>query len=132
MDFNSSANTYDHDSLNVNGSDDPFYRYKMPALAVTIIELNGGTTVITNIDAVAAAIYRKSADLKAHFQKQLSRNAQIKPTGLHVSGRLTAPVLQAALQKYIQTQVLCDRCGCPETHGKTKSCSACGHATRAK
>ena len=36
-------------SLNINGSSDPSYRYKMPPIQSTIIKSNGGDTIINNL-----------------------------------------------------------------------------------
>lgn len=116
--------------INVNGCDDPYYRYKMEKLYVITNDAKGGTTIIRNCQTVAEAIYRKISDLKTFYSKNLGLNARVKNGELHIPGRFKEEVLQKALQTYIDSDVLCKKCKCPETHREDKGalrCHACGH-----
>lgn len=131
MDFASATLTssLDTDMVNVNGSDDPFYRYKMQMIRVTYISVNGGTTVIDNAHRVAGDIYRDLPDLKSCFAKGLSGRVTVKDNKLYIPGRHIASELQRILTVYIDANVLCVRCGNPETvkHRKReRKCQACG------
>lgn len=116
--------------MNINGSDDPFYRYKMPALAVEHRKNN--TTVITNLDEVCKSLSREPEDVMKWFRNALATRV----TKNTLSGRLSAEVLQTFLQDYINRFVLCESCGNPETKMKVAKrsgvklgCHACGHVT---
>lgn len=117
--------------LNVNESDDPFYRYKMEKLYVITTDTKGGTTIIRNIQTVSKAIYRTASDLKSFYSKHLGLNASVKNDELYIPGRFAQETLQKALQHYINNYILCSKCKSPETHhNKNKTaytCSACGH-----
>lgn len=132
MDFceTESSAAADAAQLNVNGSDDPHYRYKMPSLEVTILSKFGGTTSVTNADTVASAIYRELSDLSSCFSKSLGTRAKVQKSDgtIEIPGKHDVQVLQEHLQKYILTNVLCQKCGSPETlsHKKKRKCQACG------
>lgn len=127
MDFATSES--EQPMLNVNGSDDPHYRYKMPPLETTIINCKGGLTLITNIDKVCTSIFRVAVDLKKFYSKSLGLTAQLVDEGLQIPGRFDTTVLQEKLQRYINKVVLCSKCKCPETLPVKKNklrCAACG------
>lgn len=130
MDFSEAAMNDEQqvDLLNVNGSDDPHYRYKMPPMEVTIVSKFGGTTVITNATTVATAIYRVPSDLSSCFSKSLGTRAKVYNETIEIPGKHEVGVLQEHLQKYIRNNVLCNKCGSPETlpHKKKRKCHACG------
>lgn len=75
--------------INVDGSEDPYYRYKMPPLKVSSISMNGGTTVIVNAENVAKAIYRTAHDLQKCFSRGLACRVTIKNLELHIPGAHT-------------------------------------------
>lgn len=110
---------------NINGDDDPFNRYKMPRVSVQ--QLADNTTIFTNIDQVAKSLGRTSEEIFRALQKELHTRCNTKKNT--INGQLTRQELQEALQKYINTDVLCKKCGNPETiHIKQKiHCKACGH-----
>lgn len=118
--------------MNVDGSLDPTYRYKMPRMVVTTVESKGGLTRLTNTEALAKSLYRTPEQLRGHFTSDLKMSVRLIPEGsvqvLQFPGKLALSPLQASLTKYIQNNVLCVTCRCPETKmdlGKI-SCSACG------
>lgn len=119
--------------INVNGSDEPTYRYKMPALETRIIGKSGGTTVITNIDAVASAIFRSVDDLKPVFTRGIAGKVKMTSKGLELAGKWDGTALQKMLQKYIDKHVLCPKCRNPETplRGKVHKCLGCGYKINA-
>lgn len=131
MDFTSGASGASGASglVNVNGSNDPCYRYKMHLLATKYIAKNGGTTIIENAEQVARDIYRDLSDLKSCMAKGIGGRVQIEGNTLAVQGRWTQEELQQLLTRYIQAHVLCSKCGNPETVlvKKKRRCQACGH-----
>jgi translation initiation factor 5 len=123
----------DDNLINVNGCDDPYYRYKMPRLHVEHISKQGGNTVITNAQVVSVSIYRELRDLKSYFSKTLGAkvSAGVLDGSLVLRGTKSAKDLQALLQKYISKDVLCQSCGNPETVRQPskrpcRKCQACG------
>lgn len=131
MDFTTSNNQASIDAMvNVNGSDDPHYRYKMQLIKVKYIALNGETTIIVNASTVAHDIYRELSDLRSCFAKGIAGRVTIKQDELYIPGHHAVQDLQRTLAKYIAHDVLCNACGNPETllHRKRKrKCQACGN-----
>lgn len=130
MDFCETESPVDIEQLNVNGSDDLHYRYKMPPLKVVVLGKSGGTTCVTNANTVASAIYREITDLSSCFSKSLGTRAKAQKSDgtVEIPGKHDAQILQEYLQKYIMSNVLCDKCGSPETlpYKKKRKCHACG------
>lgn len=131
MDFTTNTNDeVDLILINVNGSNDPHYRYKMQPIMTDRIAKNGGTTIISNASAIAHDIYRELPDLKSCFAKGLGSKVDIVENTLHIPGDHDVEILQGILQKYINNKVLCEKCGNPETlphKKKSYKCQACGH-----
>lgn len=124
-------------SLNIDGSTDPMYRYKMPKISVTVLESKGGITQVSNTEAIAHAIYRTPEQLRAHFSFDLKSAVRVVTSGNGVSvlqfpGKLSSESLQSSLFKYIKNNVLCSTCQCPETTLTVDkiTCSACGTIRR--
>ena len=134
MDFTSENDEVnDMTLINVNGSNDPHYRYKMQPIRTDRIAKNGGTTIITNAGAIAPDIYRELSDLKSCFAKGLGSKVDVVENTLHIPGDHSAEILQNILQKYINNKVLCEKCGNPETlphKKKSYKCQACGHVCK--
>jgi translation initiation factor 5 len=136
--------------VNMDGSDDPFYRYTMPAVAIKVPcaaavltrEVEGTTkmikTLITNIDDLCAAVGRPvdcfvrtsvshDADLITYFGQELSANSKIDPktAKCYVTGNCKQEDLQRCCYKFIQDFVMCKACKNPETYvvveGKKKN-----------
>lgn len=105
-------------ALNMDGSDDPFYRYKMPAMQVKV---EGSTkmvkTVLLNLDDVCRAIGRPCDHLLVYLGQQFNAATQsAKRTGkAYISGSREQAEVQDQVFKFLQDAVLCSRCGKPET-----------------
>ena len=97
-------------SLNINGSEDPFYRYKMPGIQVRIVGRgNGKNTVLTNLEAVARALRRPPMLVAKHLA--LSSSTELKHGGTVLPGWHSADDLQRRLEPFINDFVLCPVCG---------------------
>ena len=120
--------------LNINNGDDPFYRYKMPALQ---IKQQTNCVIIENLVQVAKSLHRSPVMIMKFFGIRLGTQVSIQK--MSVNGAFKGPELQEALQEYIEQYVLCPSCGNPETDiyvkaSKTnenkkrykRSCKACG------
>jgi len=129
--------------INVNGSDDDFYRYKMPAVEVK----NEGSgylntkTVLLNLDDIGKAIARPAKVIAKFLAVELGVSAGGGKGGQphHLKGMFAADDLQLKLIGFIAQFVLCGVCGDPGTCcGATPddalalNCKACGNTTRVR
>jgi translation initiation factor 5 len=123
--------------LNIGGSIDPAFRYKMPRL-VTKIEGrgNGIKTVIVNCQDVSDALHRPVSHLVKFFGCELGaqskydkKNEKCLVTGAHENAEM-----QELVNLFCTKFVLCPTCNLPETALSIKSkkgeiwhkCAACG------
>lgn len=116
--------------ININGTDDPYYRYKMPKLEITIISKKGGTTQVDNGLQVAESIYRTLPDLTSYYSKSMGARVKVENGMMMIPGIHEQQHLQTLLFKYINANVLCEKCGNPETlpyKKQKRKCQACGH-----
>jgi len=125
--------------VNMDGSDDPFYRYQMPAL---LVKFEGTSkmkkSVLVNLPDVSGKIGRPADHLLTYLGQSLNAGCKIeKGTGkAYVTGFHSEAVLQSYVLKFIQETVMCHHCRNPETscvlEGKKKSrvlylsCKSCG------
>jgi len=120
--------------MNINGTDDPFYRYKMEPLDLTVTRKNGGTCIVKNTDAVVTSLARDPKQIAKYFSGVLKRPVKVVKGCWTFSGVVNVANLQEILQKYINAFVLCGTCGNPETKMSEKltkmKCAGCGSTTR--
>ncbi len=118
--------------ININGSKDDFYRYKMDVIQIS----NGGTgngqfTVIKNMKAIEKAINTPTDVLFKYLAFSLGSSYNNKKNSL--SGMHTQENIQLKIYDYIHYFVICIECGIPEltyilVKKKVKcTCSACGN-----
>lgn len=111
--------------MNIIQNDDPFYRYKMPKMILTV---QGNFTVITNITDVAAALNRDPVEILKMFGYK--RSTSVNEKKWMINGT-KYPMLQDDLTEYINTYIRCQTCDNPETtYLKEKNklymkCAAC-------
>jgi translation initiation factor 2 subunit 2 len=128
------------DMINVNGTTDPFYRYVMPKIEVKVEGTNKMIrTYIMNINIIAECLNRTAEYINTFLGQELSVNQcyDKQTERFYVSGKYDQQKIQSALQKMINSFVLCKKCGNPETvniiSGKKKNmtinlnCRSCGH-----
>jgi len=129
--------------VNMDGSDDPFYRYTMPTLQVKV---EGTTkmikTQLMNIENVAQAVGRPPSYLVTYFGQELNSNSKwdAKEGKAYVTGNQDPKAMQDLVFKFIKKFVSCGACGNPETQitmgGGKKSkeiilnCISCGSKTK--
>ncbi|EGD78511.1 EIF5 protein [Salpingoeca rosetta] len=128
--------------LNVNRSiDDPFYRYKMPAVIAKVEgKGNGIKTVIPNMSEIAKALDRPPSYPTKYFGIELGAQTKMdeKNDRYIVNGAHTADDLQNTLDGFIQKFVLCPSCDNPETELRVskktikQKCAACGYSGQLK
>lgn len=139
-------------TLNVDGSEDPSYRYKMPRLVSKVEGRgNGVKTVLVNCTDLAASLNRSTGQVTKFFGCHLGAMTKLatekddeNSEKCIVNGSHDNKDLQEALFDYIKKFVLCPNCGNPETEqllkGGKKSkknatvllkCKACGSLAEA-
>lgn len=122
-------------SLNIGGSEDAFFRYKMPDIEVKIEGRgNGIKTVLPNIADIGQAIHRNPEYPTKYFATELgalSKWDSERNVGI-VNGAHSKDQLKKLLNDFITRYVLCPQCNLPETDLKVKDkkifakCLACG------
>ena len=119
--------------MNINDSDDIFYRYKMPILNINHYgKGNGKFTNLINIIDICKSINIPIKILMVYLTKSLGTN--YKETSLN--GHYEKDELIKLIIKFNKEFVLCQKCNIPELtpilEGKKKNikliyrCSACG------
>jgi translation initiation factor 2 beta subunit (eIF-2beta)/eIF-5 len=120
--------------LNINGKIDPNYRYKMHKLQTKTKKNN--KTYFHNLEIVSNELQRDSKEILKWYGYTLGVNSNTKDFSLN--GQYNTKKLQEHLQNYITNHVLCDVCGNPETHYKSrkgnlrKKCASCGESSKVK
>ena len=119
--------------VNINGSDDPHYRYKRSKINISHIRSN--RTRINNIVKIGKDLNRKPDEIMKGLS--LLCNTQVVD-GDCWKGSYSVNTLETKLKQYIKEFVLCDRCVNPETtylkkkNKLGKGCKACGYSSRIK
>lgn len=128
--------------LNMDSSDDPNFRYQMPALR---IKHEGSTkmkkTVILNLTDVSRAVGRPPEQLLTHMGQTVKVSSKMEE-GMgraYLSGHHELQVLQKSVYEFIRDTVMCGHCRNPETvcgvEGKKNkltvflTCKGCGNRT---
>jgi translation initiation factor 2 beta subunit (eIF-2beta)/eIF-5 len=127
---------YNMAELNMDGSADSFYRYKMHALQLT---QQGRRHILSNLGVISLDIGRSKPLLIAFFDHEVFRPSGMPPCIVHENGEIVAPqgvdqpLLQAKIFEFIRDVILCPRCRNPETNivsvqGRSieLECTACG------
>ncbi len=123
--------------ININFTDDPNYRYKMPVMEVRSQGRgNGAQFVIENLKDVAFALHRSPEEITKFFQLGFGNFGRYNPSEGSVTFTGSATIAEASrvLKDYVFTHVLCQACSNPETSyilkekGLSMVCAACGQA----
>lgn len=123
--------------ININFTDDPNYRYKMPVMEVRSQGRgNGAQFVIENLKDVALALHRSPEEITKFFQLGFGNFGRYNPSEGSVTFTGSATIAEASrvLKDYVFTHVLCQACSNPETSyilkekGLSMVCAACGQA----
>lgn len=127
--------------LNIDGSDDPFYRYKMRQLYVQVVGKGKMIkTNILNVDEVSKDLKVSPSYLTAYLGYETGAQFKYDPKKpdrqkAYISGDLDAASLTLQMQKMIKELVLCRNCNLPEItmfvnkNEISTSCRSCGEKT---
>jgi len=130
-------------AINIDGSDDQFYRYKMRQLFVQVVGKGKMIkTVLLNVDDVAKDLKVHPSHLTSYLGYEIRAQSKYEPKNsvrerASISGDLDANYISDMLKKFIQEFVLCPRCKLPEVtlfvDKKLKvisiTCRGCGEKT---
>lgn len=111
-------------NLNINNSDDIFYRYKMPAIQ---IKQSTNYTTLLNLSEICKSLDRSEKVILKYLSKKLATASNIKTKELN--GAYSVSIIQKLIFDFIKEYVLCYSCKNPETYfsGPKMNCKACGH-----
>jgi translation initiation factor SUI1 len=132
--------------VNINKSDDPYYRYKCPQLVTTCANANASKmvkTTLCNVEDVARSLQRPPSYIVNYIGYSWSAKSEYRPgQKSYVSGNYTAEALDEVVSQFVQEWVLCPQCHNPELNleivGKKRgrsvllTCSACGYSAKQK
>lgn len=125
--------------MNIDGSDDIFYRYKMPKVDV---KYEKSCTVLYNLHKIAKSICRDASYLQKYLDLVLCTGSKYddRDNRCIFRGTHDIDVIQNAIISFNKQFVLCQLCSNPETQflnsrptkkNKLKiKCNACGHSSK--
>jgi translation initiation factor 5 len=106
--------------VNINGSDDPFYRYKMPQLQTQVVGQGKMIkTFFVNLKEVAAKLCVLPQYLVAYFAYDIGSSfgydaSRPERERGHITGQYSVAELAPVLRKFISQVVICSECSLPE------------------
>jgi translation initiation factor 5 len=128
------------DLVNMNGKDDPFYRYVVKRIKV---KQETGKTIFVNNDIVSKQTGRPDDWIMTYLGQSLGVSTNLDKKNQNkcsLTGKHEESVLQEKYFDFVKKYVLCGKCGNPETMpiitGKKKnqsielSCRSCGKITQ--
>jgi translation initiation factor 5 len=127
------------DFVNINGKDDPFYRYVVKKIKT---KQETGKTIILNNDIISKQTGRPDDWIITYLGQSLGVSSNIEKKNQNkcsLTGKHDEKILQEKYFDFVKKYVLCGKCGNPETVpiivGKKKnqsielSCRSCGENT---
>jgi len=129
--------------LNIDGSDDVFFRYKMRQLFVQVIGKGKMIrTMLLNVEDVAKDLKVDPSYITSYFGYEIGAQSKFDPKKpererASVSGEHDSSYMSTILKKFIQDFILCPNCKLPEvvlvpdkkTQKITLNCKSCGAST---
>ena len=102
--------------------------------------IQGSKTIISNFIAISDTLRREPGHLLKFLQRELATPALIDGPRLVLGRKLSASLINAKIQQYTETFVLCSECKKPDTQLTKEDritilkCTACGakHPVRTK
>ena len=104
-------------------------RFQMP---VVDIQQEGKTTIVRNMGEILDKLNRTSDHFIPLVLREIGTAGSYEGGRLVLQGKVGEEALQARLQKYVDTYVICGECGRPDTHlvkedrTTVVKCDACG------
>lgn len=129
--------------ININGSDDPSYRYQMSSVIIKIEGRgNGIKTILINIQDICKSLDRPLSHIIKYIGCELNTNSYYDKDidKVILKGSFSRDIIQDIIYKYIYNFILCNKCNNPETVYKIRKknklytiklkCKACGESTK--
>ncbi len=95
--------------------------------------VQGSKTIVKNIDQIADKARRPKPDIAKYLTKELAAPVNATGSTLEISTKVNTQTLNAKIQRYFETYVICKECHKPDTHfdGRDRGyvtivCEACG------
>jgi len=143
---NAGARKVDAKKVNIDGSDDVFYRYKCPQLLIQVIGKGKMIkTVLLNNDDFARGLHLMPEYVPAYLGYEIGAQFKYeskKPERerAHISGEYTTLELSDVIKKLIREIVLCKNCKLPELKMSCETkkklifltCAGCGNREELK
>mmetsp|Transcript_11351 Transcript_11351/g.17154 ORF Transcript_11351/g.17154 Transcript_11351/m.17154 type:complete len:445 (-) Transcript_11351:71-1405(-) len=117
---NTAGKKVDSKRVNIDGGDDPFYRYKVPQLQIQVVGKGKMIkTMLLNSEEVARALHLMPEyipaylgyDIGAQFKYETKKPERERA---HISGEYTSLEISNVMAKMIKEVVLCPNCSLPE------------------
>lgn len=95
----------------------------------------GNKTLLTNFADIADTLNREHDHLSKYLQGQLGTAGHIDGKQLVLQGKSRRGLINAKIEQYTETYVICDECGRPDTSIRKEKgvtimkCEACGART---
>jgi len=138
---NCGAKKVDSKKVNIDGSDDMFYRYKVNQLLIQVVGKGKMIkTMLLNNDEVARGLHLMPEYIPAYMGYEIGaqfkyENKKPERERAHISGEYTTAVLSDVLTKLIKEVVLCKQCKLPELKMSCElkrkavflTCASCGN-----
>lgn len=140
---NTSGKKVESKRVNIDGGDDPFYRYKVPQLQIQVVGKGKMIkTMLLNSEEVSQALHLMPEyipaylgyDIGAQFKYESKKPERERA---HISGEYTSQEISDVMAKMVKEVVLCPSCGLPELimtcESKKKviyiKCDSCGKSS---
>ncbi|KAI5173472.1 translation initiation factor 5 [Pancytospora epiphaga] len=112
----------------LRSTNDPHFRYKMQSIAIS---QEASRTIITNLDDISKSLHRDPLLIIKYLGSTLGCTQGRDGSKYFLNGRFNIERLQSLVYDFVDTYVLCQACGNPETKfviegGLFRHCSSCG------
>lgn len=129
----------DNKKIQMNGKDDPFYRYMVDCI---IVYHSKNDTIIPNLEIISKQTQRPANYLASYIAQKSGTDAKFDKlrNEWKFSGKIFKNILQNLYFDFVNLYVMCQKCHNPETNplikGKKKcqeivlECRSCGHISK--
>ena len=107
--------------------DDAYFRYKRSSVVAKPLAKKGGMTEWVNASVISTQLHCPLPLMLSSIQSYLALGKiQTKNNIVIIPTTVIKETIEKALEKFIETNILCPTCKLPEIDMKHKKCNACG------